>query len=388
MRIAHVSDCYLPRLGGIELQVHDLAERQAAAGHQVTVITSTGCDRPGASLDAVEVIRVGGRRAKADSIRYRHSARARSIDWTRFDVVHVHASSFSPLTFLAAHRAASLGVPTVATVHSLWARATPLFRIFDTFTKWSKWVVEWSAVSSTAAATLRGVLGEQAEVTVLPNGVTPDEWRAKPTEPKPGELRLTAVMRLSRRKRPMPLAEILLAAHRRLPPESRLNVHIAGDGPERERLERFLRRHDMTEWVHLRGRLSRAEIRTTLAHSDVFVAPAVLESFGIAALEARCAGLPIIAMAGTGVADFVGHEREGWLVDSDSSMVDAIVRIATSPDTLARVSAHNREVAPSITWTAVLGVCDRLYEAAARRQGRRLTTTGSPGALGVAALSQ
>ncbi len=41
MRIAHVSDCYLPRLGGIEMQVHDLATRQRAAGHETTVITQT-----------------------------------------------------------------------------------------------------------------------------------------------------------------------------------------------------------------------------------------------------------------------------------------------------------------------------------------------------------
>ena len=35
MRIAHVSDAFMPRLGGIERQVHDLALRQLAAGHEV-----------------------------------------------------------------------------------------------------------------------------------------------------------------------------------------------------------------------------------------------------------------------------------------------------------------------------------------------------------------
>ncbi|HEY3605375.1 MAG TPA: hypothetical protein VGL04_11950, partial [Sporichthyaceae bacterium] len=41
LRIAHVTDFYLPRCGGIELQVRDLATRQVAAGHRVTVLTST-----------------------------------------------------------------------------------------------------------------------------------------------------------------------------------------------------------------------------------------------------------------------------------------------------------------------------------------------------------
>ncbi len=40
MRIAHVSDCFMPRMGGIERQVHDLALRQQAAGHDVEIITS------------------------------------------------------------------------------------------------------------------------------------------------------------------------------------------------------------------------------------------------------------------------------------------------------------------------------------------------------------
>jgi glycosyltransferase involved in cell wall biosynthesis len=41
MRIAHVTDFYLPRLGGIEMHVRDLAMRQQAAGHEVEVITSS-----------------------------------------------------------------------------------------------------------------------------------------------------------------------------------------------------------------------------------------------------------------------------------------------------------------------------------------------------------
>ena len=41
MRVALISDCYLPRLGGIEVQVHDLALQLQSAGHEVTVITAT-----------------------------------------------------------------------------------------------------------------------------------------------------------------------------------------------------------------------------------------------------------------------------------------------------------------------------------------------------------
>src|SRR3954466_9210467 len=39
MRILHVSDAYLPKQGGIEVQVSDLARRQVEVGHDVTVLT-------------------------------------------------------------------------------------------------------------------------------------------------------------------------------------------------------------------------------------------------------------------------------------------------------------------------------------------------------------
>ncbi|HXR68538.1 MAG TPA: glycosyltransferase, partial [Dermatophilaceae bacterium] len=41
MKIALLSDCYLPRLGGIEVQVHDLAARLTGRGHEVVVFTAT-----------------------------------------------------------------------------------------------------------------------------------------------------------------------------------------------------------------------------------------------------------------------------------------------------------------------------------------------------------
>ena len=50
MRIVHVTDAFQPQLGGIEVHVSDLATRQAAAGHEVHVVTTTpglGGARPG-----------------------------------------------------------------------------------------------------------------------------------------------------------------------------------------------------------------------------------------------------------------------------------------------------------------------------------------------------
>lgn len=364
-----MTDCYLPRLGGIELQVRDLAQRQAAR-HDVAILTTTEGAGGAPVLDDEQVIRVAPARGEAEKIRYRSAQRGRHLVLDgRYDLVHVHASSFSPLSFLAAHDASLQGIPTVATVHSLWAKATPLFRGADALTGWGDWPVVFSAVSNAAGRPLRKILGSRSPVTILPNGIDPAVWNVAHDGGRPGELRLAVVSRLARRKRILPLLGILEGVRRQLPLGVGLRAEILGDGPQRERVEQFLRRHDM-DWVVLRGRCDRSEIRATFARSDLFVAPAKLESFGIAALEARCAGLPVVALSGTGVEDFVSHGREGWLVESDAAMADTIASLARSPELVRRVAHHNRTVAPSISWPEVLRRCDALYRRAALMHGR------------------
>jgi len=132
-------------------------------------------------------------------------------------------------------------------------------------------------------------------------------------------------------------------------------------------MERYLRRHGMTDWVHLPGRLSRPQIKDLFAHSDVFVAPAILESFGIAALEARCAGLPVVARAEGGIGEFISDGREGFLVDSDSAMAAAIAALAGDPWLRARIATHNRLTPPPVAWPDVLARTSHLYALAAER---------------------
>lgn len=185
----------------------------------------------------------------------------------------------------------------------------------------------------------------------------------------PGELAVVAVIRLAARKRPLPLLHILRHAHQDLRGQAQLNAVIVGEGKQRGAMERYLRRHGMTGWVELPGRLTRPQIKELFTRADVFVAPATLESFGIAALEARCAGLPVIARAEGGISEFIADGQEGVLVDSDSAMADAIVALATDGDARARIATHNRTTLPVVSWPDVLARTTELYHLAILRQG-------------------
>ncbi|HEY9483413.1 MAG TPA: glycosyltransferase family 4 protein [Micromonosporaceae bacterium] len=362
MRIVHVSDCYLPRVGGIERQIHDLAVRQRQRGHDVQIVTSVA----GASAAGVDGIAVHRPRPRSGgdptTIRYLWSTwgRRHVLD-SDADVVHVHASTISPLAFATAAATARLGIPTVVTVHSLWAYASPLFRWADRALRWREWPLTWSAVSSVAAEPLRRILGPDVPVAVLPNGVDAEAWRTPPTAHDAKHVVITSVGRLAARKRPRQLLRILRHARAAIPADIQIEAVLAGDGPLAPSLRRYLARHDMTQWVRLVGAACPEEIRRIHARADLYVAPAVLESFGIAALEARCAGLPVVAYRGTGIADFVLDGVEGLLVADDDDMMQRIVALATSPETLGRMRLHNATTDPRVSWADTIRLSDSLY---------------------------
>ena len=351
MRVLHVSDSYLPTLGGIENMVADLAARQVAEGHDVSVLTSAPAGPAAAgSDDGVRVIRVNGPAAQVH------------VDGP-WDVVHCHASVLSPLARQFILRANASGVPTAVTVHSLWSAAGPLLALGGNVLRLRNRAVAWSAVSEVAAAPVRRALGTGAVVTVLPNAVDVGWWRrgtpgqGHPTAP----VTVVSVLRMSTRKRPLPLLRLVTEARRLLPPGADLRLVLAGDGPRTTAVRRHVNRHDLSPWVHLAGRLDRHQIRTLLAGSHLYIAPADYESFGIAALEARAVGLPVVAKRRGGVADFVQSGTEGLLADSDQDMARCLADLVADDGLRRQMTAHNRAYPPGHDWPDALARTQALY---------------------------
>lgn len=359
MRIAHVTDCYLPRLGGIEVQVRDLAMAQAARGHDVEIVTST----PGGGLsDPLVVHRPSGESGGAKIIR----AGVRRALSGRYDVVHVHLSILSPLGMSVLWAAAGDQQRVVATMHSMCGpteAALPhvrraLGRRVDE--------IAWTAVSSAAADPLRRGLG--VPVSVVPNGVDVTWWAGATRPVSADGLGVVSVMRLTRRKRPVPFLRMVETAEAVVRSRSGdrhsagpMSATIVGDGRLFPRVRRAADRSDVP--VTLSGRLGRAEIRDVLVAHDVYVAPAPLESFGLAALEARSAGLPVIAYRGSGVADFIRHGWDGVLVDNDDEIVSTLADLARRRDLLQHLQVNAREFVPPLGWPHTLTGYEQVYEA-------------------------
>jgi glycosyltransferase involved in cell wall biosynthesis len=353
MRILHVSDCYWPRLGGIEVHLRDLVVHQRAAGHDARLVTTSPPPQDGTPDDAW-VHRVSG-----------STALPRVLGEIRPDVVHVHVSVFSPFATAAAWRTSSLGLPTAVTVHSMWSRLGPLPTAACSLLRLRSWPITWSAVSERAAEPLRAMLGPGIPVRVLPNAVEPARWRGD-TRP---DLALDvptviSVMRMTHTKRTLPLARILRDVRRRVPAEQPFRALVVGEGPQRPALERYLRRHRMDTWVEVPGRMDRSAVRRALSGSAVYLAPAELESFGIAALEARTVGLPVVASSHSGVGEFVTHGTEGLLGASDDDLASHVARLLTDGVLRAAITRHNVAVPPRHDWGEACRRTEDLYLAA------------------------
>lgn len=397
MRIALLSDCYLPRLGGIEVQVHDLAHHLAALGHEVEVVTATPGNtrerttereqpRPGSAAAAhsgsgsgsgsgsVTVHRLPLSVPGAPPINPFVKDEVRELlDRGRFDVAHGHMGVVSPFATDMIGVALDAGLPTAATWHCVIDHSAPLFRALGHARRWGERGAALSAVSAMAADRVASIAGS-APVEVLGNGIDVDVWRPPRDLERPddGVIRVVSAMRFVRRKRPGAIVDVIARARAALTtsaPGVRIEVSLVGDGPQRRLLQTRLDRQGI-DGVHLTGRVSRDELRALHWASDIYLTTARLEAFGIAPLEARTAGLAVVGLLGTGIEDFVHDGTNGLLRASDDELASAVAELAAHPERLRAIREHNLTTPPVQSWPNTVDATLAEYARARRQRGR------------------
>jgi glycosyltransferase involved in cell wall biosynthesis len=110
--------------------------------------------------------------------------------------------------------------------------------------------------------------------------------------------------------------------------------------------------------------VTRDELRQRYAAADIYVAPAPLESFGIAALEARTVGLPVVGRLGSGVDEFVRDGLNGFLAADDAAMAGCLARLVTDDGLRAAMTAYNRDTPPEQSWDRILDGAEGEYRRA------------------------
>lgn len=101
-------------------------------------------------------------------------------------------------------------------------------------------------------------------------------------------------------------------------------LRIAGDGPEREKIEAAVKRFDRTNQVRLLGRLTHDQILQEMVWSDAFALTGWDEPFGVVYVEAFSAGLPVICCNDCGICDVMEDGVHGFAIPPHD--VEAAIR--------------------------------------------------------------
>lgn len=120
----------------------------------------------------------------------------------------------------------------------------------------------------------------------------------------------------------------LLHAAREMMAQGRdVHILIAGDGPERERMER-----ERTENLHMLGRLERGDVVSLLAGSDLFLFPSDTEGMATSLLEAGACGLPILSTDVGGAREVMPDDSYGIVIPAPADQDEVVRRLAWCDD--------------------------------------------------------
>ena len=349
MRVAFVTDLYVPWLGGQQVRFQELARRLASRGHSVTVYCVRH-DRDLAPVDQVEGVTIrraplsprydrplvpATNRAVIATFRFAWAVRA-ALKTADYDVVYfnqwpyLHVLAATPT--VRCHAAIDWCELRHGTVYFLAQRYLP------------RMVAHNLCVNDVLAERLTEQSG--ATVGYLPSGITAARYRRRPAGERHGLLYLG---RLVNHKNVPLLIEAYAELWRR---GVRDPLRIAGDGPDAHLVHAALARlvPDARACVEVLGTVYDEDKIELLASASVLVVPSRREGFPNVVAEAMISGLPTATIEApeNGTSHVVRRYGVGTVgAPTPRGLADAIEEALTNRDSFV-VDAE--EVAAELDW--------------------------------------
>jgi len=256
--------------------------------------------------------------AANSKLRYLGAAARLLLDPCPYDLVVCAHINLLPLALLAKLR---YGAPLVMLIYGIdaWApQSAPrraLLRHVERFVSISdvtrRKFQSWSRVDA-------------GRITVLPNAIHPEWYGPGARNPGlvaryglAGRVVLMTLGRLVSSERYKGFDEVLDALADLVREDPTLVYLIAGDGSDRDRLERKVRGLGLQEHVRFTGMVAEAEKADHFRLADAYVMPSRGEGFGFVFLEALACGIPVVASKADGGREAVRNGELGVLVDPE-----------------------------------------------------------------------
>ena len=364
MRVAIVSESFLPTLNGVTTSVRQVLGYLRDRGHEAMVICpAAGAPREFAGFPVHEVPAFAYRQFPVGLPSPQVAALLAG-----FAPDVLHAASPFLLGGQAIAAATRLGVPSVA--------------IFQTDVAGYARRNHLGAATGLAWRLVRRV-HDQADLTLAPSTASMSDlaaagververWgRGVDLEAYHPRNRLTPEA-TAMRARLAPGGELVVGYVGRIAPEKQVDrlsalrgipgirLAIVGDGPGLPRARRAMHGMPVT-WL---GTLSGRELATAYAAFDVFVTPGTEETFGQTVQEAHAAGLPVIAPRIGGPIDLVDHGVDGYLYEpgDDLELRQAVRRLVDDAGVRIRMGEAGRRGVIDRSWATVCAELVGHYE--------------------------
>ena len=289
--------------GGQEAFVFGVLEKMDMSGLHVDCLTAYDCrsekyrglvERLGGQVFALDLPFAPGKSRENIRKPFREFLKD-----SHYDVVHIHSGSISVLAIMAAE-AGKAGAGKVI-VHShasgendnlkhkvlRFLASIPMSRYVTTYCACSKEAAEWKYEPKYAA-----------KAHIIKNGIDIERFGYDPQK-RTGIRRklgiddrfvIGHVGRFTKEKNHIFLIDIFEAVSQR---DSAARLLLVGAGEEMGTIRQLVRQRCLEDRVIFTGSVTNVEDH--LQAMDIFVLPSRFEGLGIAAVEAQCAGLPVIA---------------------------------------------------------------------------------------------
>jgi glycosyltransferase involved in cell wall biosynthesis len=374
MRIALLTEVFLPKIDGITNRLAHTVRCLTGAGHQVLLFAPSGSVGEHAGARVVRV--PAAPFPRYPELRVALPDPRLALELARFRPHIVHAVGPVCLGVWGIAAARALGLSVVASYHTDLERYAALHGLAPVTP------LVWPFVRAVHGAALLNLCPSQATRAQLEAHGVRDVglWRggvdAELFHPRRRSIRTRWELSGGRLDAPILLYVGRLSAEKgleRLEPLldalPQVRLALVGDGPARAHLVRRFAGRPVVFTGYLRGEaLARA-----YASADVFVLPSTTETLGFVVLEAMSAGCPVIAAAAGGVVDLIEHEQTGLLYDpaDPAQLVDGVHRLLEQRDLARALAQRGRKLAAGASWSAQTTQLIEFYARAIRTRRRR-----------------
>jgi phosphatidylinositol alpha-mannosyltransferase len=298
MKIGLVCPYSMARGGGVQEIVRAMYKELTKRGHDVKIITPQPREFDGIDTEGLLFVGSGndfrspmGTTSQV-SASIDNEAIEQMLETEQFDILHFHEpwQPFLSRQILTRSKSVNIGTFHAKIPETLMSRT--IVRVVTPYTKSElKYLHELTAVSDAAAEYVGSLTDEP--ITIIPNGIDLKHYKKSEVERDVGGGKtILFIGRLERRKG----LKYLLRAYKVLTQEqSDVSLVIAGDGPDREKMEQMVEELELPN-VTFMGYVDDKTKLDLLASADLFCAPAIYgESFGIVLLEAMACGVVTVA---------------------------------------------------------------------------------------------